>query len=171
MKTTTPLLTGLFALFILSSCYKPRHACKACDEPAPAPDPNTVQGTLVGANAFTGSGGCESGAWSARHNGNFTYKFTYRIGNARLEDFYFTHTFSFDNPAQDQGALVYKNMAYNDSKKTISILLSYQVNTTEHVQTGTDASGNPVYETRKSTKVFEFIDVVNTCDNSFVLGN
>ncbi|RYY55717.1 MAG: hypothetical protein EOO09_09315 [Chitinophagaceae bacterium] len=170
MKTSHLLLTGLLALLIFSSCYKPRHACRGCDEPAPLPDPNSVQGILTGANAFTGSGTCESGGWSARHNGNFTYKFTYKIANARLEDFYFVHSFSFANETLEQGALVYKNMAYNDTRKTISILVSYQVNTTEHVLTGYDANNTPVYEVRKSTKVYEFVDVINTCDNSFVLG-
>ena len=169
MKLLYTLLMGLMVLFTLQSCTKPRTICRGCEDPANDPANADIQGTLVGPDAYTGSGDCETGNYKVKHSNQFNYKFYYRIGNGRLEDFSFVHSFSFAVPTLSSGTLVYKNMAYNDALKKISILISYQVAVTEHVVVGYDANNAPIYEARKTTETYDFIDVINTCDNSFVL--
>ncbi|RYY62010.1 MAG: hypothetical protein EOO05_04385 [Chitinophagaceae bacterium] len=171
MKLLTPILTGLIVLVTLQSCTKPRTICRGCDDPANDPSNTAIQGNLVGPDAYAGSGDCDKGAYSARHKGQFSYSFSYKVGNGRLEDFSFNHNFTFANPTLSVGTLVYKNMAYNDGAKKISILISYQIAVTEYVVIGYTPANAPIYEARKNTQTFEFVDVINTCDNTFVLDN
>ena len=170
MKSSILLLTGLLLFISLLSCTKTRYACRNCDEPVETPDgAGSVRETMSAPDSYSGSGDCVSGSYTVKHLNEFNYTFSYRIGNGRMEDFSFTHSFSFNQPV-NTGSLVFKNMGYNDDTKKISILISYQVAFSELVLTGYDSANNPIYETKKKTRTVEFIDVINTCDNTFVIG-